>query len=521
MQFQKYQKTLAGFQKEQGQKPSGDLGDLDVTRDKVRAANDRYKALKCGCESLLDGLQIAQDRQRQFQQAKVKLEGWLDTAEVQVAGMKTEPIQAEPQQMQQQLDSVKSFGTEVITQGRQVDDLQKAARALDESLQKLGAEQESLQQVENTVSQLKDRADDITAGTTARSHELQTALVQSQGVQEGMDGLLTWLQDIQNTVNSMRPISLSQGTLQDQMRDMQVVRSDIESHLPSMEAMRRSSTEVAEVSDPKMAKVIKDKLADLEKKFNDVAAKCKQREDDLQDVSDKLNSFHEAAKRHQDWLVPAFDALDSKDTTHMDTPEFKDKVAEIAADVHSHESDLEALRRMGQELIKNPKTTDVVPIKDALTHMEQNWHDLNEVLSERQKEAEFRHEQGSRYDQVKAAVLRWLTDTEAKVDQLQPVAIDLKVIERQIEELQPLLTEYEDFAPTIDEVNDLGNTYDALQRGDQAASPIRRSMYFVFSSVVAYTDLVPRVSCLLGNLQRYRYGMAITETSASAVTNSQ
>ena len=41
--------------------------------------------------------------------------------------------------------------------------------------------------------------------------------------------------------------------------------------------------------------------------------------------------------------------------------------------------------------------------------------------------------------------------------------------------LQPLLRSYEDYNAKIDEVNELGNTYDALQRGEASASPIRRS----------------------------------------------
>lgn len=39
---------------------------------------------------------------------------------------------------------------------------------------------------------------------------------------------------------------------------------------------------------------------------------------------------------------------------------------------------------------------------------------------------------------------------------------------------QPLAKEYRDYSNTIDKVNDLGNAYDALLRGERPDSPSRR-----------------------------------------------
>ena len=119
--LQKYQKSLAGFQKQKGREPSSELGDFEITKDKVKAANDKYQGLKSDCESLLDRLQVAQDRQKQFEQAKDKLEGWLNTAEGKIKDMKAEPIKTDPNQVQEQLEQVKSFNAEAIQQSRQVE----------------------------------------------------------------------------------------------------------------------------------------------------------------------------------------------------------------------------------------------------------------------------------------------------------------------------------------------------------------------------------------------------------------
>lgn len=48
------------------------------------------------------------------------------------------------------------------------------------------------------------------------------------------------------------------------------------------------------------------------------------------------------------------------------------------------------------------------------------------------------------------------------------------IIVPSIAELQPLMKEYRDYGNTIDKVNDLGNMYDGLLRGERPESPPRR-----------------------------------------------
>ena len=43
--------------------------------------------------------------------------------------------------------------------------------------------------------------------------------------------------------------------------------------------------------------------------------------------------------------------------------------------------------------------------------------------------------------------------------------------------LQPMLKEYEEYNPKVDQVNELGNMFDAIQRGEPVTSPVRRSEY--------------------------------------------
>lgn len=128
--------------------------------------------------------------------------------------------------------------------------------------------------------------------------------------------------------------------------------------------------------------------------------------------------------------------LDSKDTTQLDTGAFKEKIDEIRSDAEMKDSDLSRIQQLGQGLVQNAKTGDVSSVKDKMAESQRNWREFGELLSERVKEAAFRDEQASRYEEVRDNVLLWLGGIEAKVDGLESVAIELEVIEAQVEELR-------------------------------------------------------------------------------------
>ena len=435
-----YQKDLRTFannlQKSPKSKRTTDVVDFQETREKVRNANERYQNLKSNCASLMDRLQGARDRQKEYNEAVYKMQAWLLDAESKAKRMRSEPIGSDPSTVSEQLDTVKAFSAEVFAQTKHLDELKRAARHLAETMRELGADDETLHDIEELVNQLADRHGFVTAESTARSNVLQTALVQSQGVQEGIDSLLAWLRDTESALTAMRPISLNQELLNDQMSELQVLKADIESHMPSVESVNKSGADVMKSSDPEVAQVMGDKLADLNNRFEAVAVRCKGRGEDVQEVVDRLAEFNDRVQRFNDWLVPTMETLESKETTQLDVPEFKEKLVDIASDFDIKIAELSRIRDLGQDMVQNPKTGDVTKVKDTMAECERNWHELNDVFADKEKDAKYREEQNSRYDQARDDVNKWLTNTETTIDNLEPVAIDVEIIAKQIEEIQ-------------------------------------------------------------------------------------
>lgn len=101
---------------------------------------------------------------------------------------------------------------------------------------------------------------------------------------------------------------------------------------------------------------------------------------------------------------------------------------------------MEAIRRLGKELVEDPRTGDVRSLKDPLSMCENNWSDLRDLLQQCEREMQTRVTRSTKYDEVKTEVFAWLAEKEEHIDSLEPVALALDVIEKQIQELQVTVT---------------------------------------------------------------------------------
>lgn len=64
------------------------------------------------------------------------------------------------------------------------------------------------------------------------------------------------------------------------------------------------------------------------------------------------------------------------------------------------------------------------------------WRELNNLLEDRHRLGKARTEQLMAYEKLRDQVLVWLQNTETRVNRLEPVAVDMEVIKRQIDELK-------------------------------------------------------------------------------------
>lgn len=418
------------FESQKQRRVSSYLEICESTRSQLKGLADRYDGLKRKCNNFSEKLENAIDHQKDYNDQSGKVNRFLAEAEARFGSLEAPKMSGDPAELEKQLVNVKAFGAEVITRGQQVEHLRKSAKDFVESLADLGGDGANSEAVESCVSSADNRLTSLTTRNTQLANRLQTAVVRSQGVVGGIKKLLRWVGDSEGSLKGMRPITLDQNLLSVQVQELQLLKADVENHRPGIASISADATEfMKSCTDSEKGDEIRESVADLNSRFDRLSEACSKREADLQSISSKLSRFDDMVKHHNARLTPIFELLDSKE--HISEA----VLGELNRACIEEESTLKQLQTVLEELVENPATADAGKLQDAFADVSQNWKELQDTLCIRVDEEKSCSEKGVRFDLLRAAVVEWLDRKEIEVDQLEPVLVEVDVIQSQIQKL--------------------------------------------------------------------------------------
>ncbi|KZC14108.1 Dystonin [Dufourea novaeangliae] len=443
-------------------------------RGEVSIVTAQYKDLLSRANLLSDKLSGVGGRQRDYRESLEKARRWLKEVEPKVHRAISEAIAAEPKQVEEQLSRAKALNNDMLANERLVENVKVTVDALLRSLDGQLTPKE-VDELEEPARALEDKYRQLTNAIAEKCQELDAALVRSQGVQDALDNLVLWLNNIESQFkNIQRPASLQKERLEEQQRDQRLLQADLDSHRLSVEAVASSARDLlTNSSNAKIAKHIESKLKDVQGRFEKLMDKSLRRGEFLDEIGQALGDFLLETSKFDSWYAHIIEALESRDLSKLDVAEYETKMANLMDKREDQRANFEDLIRNGKTLISKKDVTDVAPIRDKIKALETQWKEVNNLIDEKQRLSKSRAEQLSAYEKLRDQVIDWLTRTENKVQTLEPVAVDLEKLKRQVDELKPIQKEYRDYGNTVDKVNDLGIAYDGLLK-ERTESPTRR-----------------------------------------------
>lgn len=451
-------------------------------RKEVQLVSAQYKDLLHRANALSDRLSGVGGRQREYQDALDKARQWLSAIQPRVLTALGDPIAADPQTVQDQMNEAKVLHNEFLAQGRLIDNAKQSLASLLKSLSGQLSPSE-VSSLEAPVNDIQNKYAQLLEALTERCKLLDTALVQSQGVQDALDGLVNWVNATEDKFKlQFRPASLIRERLQDQIRDHRALMADLESHNASIQSVTITAKDLmATASNARVAKKTEDKLRDVVSRYEKLFEKALKRGDFLDETLLQLNKFTDESGSIETELCNLHEQLEGRELAALPAEELAKRMSEMARYKDRLRPMYEDCVRLGKELIGKRDVTDTGPVRDRVKALETQWRNLDTSLDEKAKLSKQKADHLNAYENLKGEVLSWLSSIEARTNSLSPVAVDGEVIKRQIDELRPIIKEHRDYGPTIDKVNDLGANYDALIRPDSpqrkrsAYSPIKRS----------------------------------------------
>ncbi|KAM7341558.1 dystonin-like protein short stop isoform 44-T47 [Cochliomyia hominivorax] len=450
-------------------------------RQEVSLVSAQYKDLMNRVNALQDRISGLGGRQREYQDALDKANQWLRNTQPRISRLISEPIAGDPKSVQEQMNEAKALHNELLSNGRLVDNAQQA---LDSLLHTLGGQLSPMEinQLEIPIAELKDKYQGLLDTLGEHCKMLDKTLVQSQGVQEALDNLGSWVIQAEDKYKlQLRPASLIKERLQEQIREHKALLADMQSHQASIDSVQTSAKHLMNTaSNARIAKKVETNLNDVTIKFEKLYDKVVKRGDFLDDVYNRLCQYLDEITTVEQEILTLQDAIDSRDTSLLSSEEFARRMQEISNRKEDLTPAFENCVHKGKELISTRDVTDTGALRDRIKALESQWRNIIITIEEKAKLSKQKAEHQVAYEGLKDQVLSWLASMETRISGLNPVAVDLDKIRQQHDELKPINKDYRDYALTIDKINDIGAQYDALIRPESPGrkrstfSPIKR-----------------------------------------------
>ncbi|KAF5301224.1 hypothetical protein FQA39_LY10810 [Lamprigera yunnana] len=444
-------------------------------RNEVSYVTQQYRDLLHRANNLSDRLSGVGSRQRDYVDALDKVRQWMRDIEPKVNKVLNELISGDPRGVEEQLNRAKTLNNEFVASGRLIDAVKQALASLLHSLEGQLSPAE-ISRLEQPVIELDQKYKQLGNALAERCQELDTALVQSQGVQDALDGIVNWLNSAENQFkNLQRPASLIKDRLEEQLREHRVFQSDVDTHVSSIDSVYQSASElIISTSNARVAKQIETKLNDVKIRFEKLCDRTQKRGLLLEDIQTILTLFLTQGTQFEQWHSGIMEILYSRDFAKLSLQDYTIRINEIIKNRDEKRELFERLIQDGKDLVSKRDVTDTAPVRDQIKAIDNQWKELNSLLDEKQKLSVQRAEQLNIYEALREQVNQWLVQIEYRIAHLDTLAIDMETLKYQSEQLKPIAKEYRDYAITIDKVNDIGNSYDNLVKTERPESPSKK-----------------------------------------------
>jgi len=396
--------------------------------DRLKDLTERYQNLLSSCSSVLEHEQAAYRIDSKFAEVATALKNWLEVESSAFEELKAD----ESPGVERRLEMVRAYTANAVLNGeQQYDVVKRTSVELCNCLKELGAGEKAVDDVTDRVVLLRNQLTELIDAAGDLTHQLELEKMKSVGDRESLRQLLEWIQDVEDRLASFGAVSLYEDAVRSQLHQLHVIQLDIDSHSSTVHLITLSTRELMKaLTDASEAEELGDELDEMMTGYGRLQDRCSRRTTELEDVSTKLTEFRTVLLQYDSWISATLVTLQSNSLSSLSTAAFRDKLREISNEAKEELADLVLLRRLARDLCNG--SHDGSHLTATVAEADRKWEEFCDALGECENEAANREKQLEQFEALKAVVTEWLQKMQAKVESLEPVALNLTIVQRQM-----------------------------------------------------------------------------------------
>ncbi|GLD59413.1 microtubule-actin cross-linking factor 1 [Lates japonicus] len=425
-----------------------------LVSDKLQDANHRYTTLHTKSTELGGRLSGLLERYQQYQDEVVSLHSWL-SAQEQNQSIAKPSGDTDPQNLQNTLRQVQLLQDELAERSVQLEKVKRAGRDLVST-----DESPSLKAVDILCAAdgLEKRFGSLSASVSERAEQLQTAVAQSVSVQEGLKGLLSWLDKL---VLKPGPVEPTAQAVQDALTQNQKLRQELLSRQGSVEATRDSVSKLLQSSDASTAPGLQSALDELIQRYTVAQASQAERESELKALLPRLENYERLATDLQVFTQTRLKALSPVGQPDRSVDDYRQTIEEVKSELEQEASQLKSFCNLGTELSQSNAFSNTQSLLDNVKGVSDEFTQLEANVNERFAAIQACEQQLLQFRGLSGSLLRWLQTAQ---DQLPPKEANLNTegLQRRVQQLKDLLNDWESQGSRVQDLNKTGSELESL-----------------------------------------------------------
>ncbi|XP_068566976.1 microtubule-actin cross-linking factor 1 isoform X17 [Cebidichthys violaceus] len=431
---------------------------LDSTKqlvtDKLQDANHRYTSLHTKSTDLGGRLSGLLERYQQYQDEVVSVHSWL-SAQEQNQSIAKPSGETDPQNLQDTLRQVQLLQDELAERSVQLEKVKRAGRDLVST-----DESPSLKAVDILCAAdgLEKRFGSLSASVSERAEQLQTAVAQSVSVQEGLKGLLSWLEKL---VLHPGPVEPTAQAVQDAMTQNQKLRQELLSRQGSVEATRDSISKLVQSSDASTASGLQGALNELTQRYAAAQASQAEKEAELKGLLPRLEGFERLGIDLRAFTQSRLKALSPAGQPDRSVDDYRQTIEEVRSELEQEAGQLKSFCNLGTELSQSKAFNNTRSLLDNVKGVSDEFTQLEANVSTRFAAIQACEQQLLQFRGLSGSLSRWLQTGQ---DQLPSKEANLNTegLQRRVQQLTDLLNDWESQGSRVQELNKTGSELETL-----------------------------------------------------------
>ena len=408
--------------------------DAVVLKQQMDNLNDKYA----------DALDKTKDKKSQLKKAYVLIIEFVEIYEEMTIWIEettnvvetTQAISSNPVVVKSQLADVEKLQDNVAAKKR---DLVKAEDIGEELVECCDKNPNVLAEVNIKLAKIKTPLDNIAAKVDDRQAKLQMVVLQTQEFQETLDDFVDKLSKIEDDLARMLPVSPVYDVVRDQLHEVEQVSDDVKQLEPVFGRVSSCGQDVLESLEPGEEKdKLKDKLAEIEERWNDVKEKVESRKANLVDITPDSKRYHD----NRQSLLPCLEDAESYLAAEEPIPCEEKSLAREEKALQELLDSVEAKKPVAEELnsaaesladlCENPEVTQAEvkdfnkrwnAVVDGLNNRKQQVEDVKEKIRELNSVIEPVEETLDLAQPILEAPSSYGADVEKSEDELQKIEV--------------------------------------------------------------------------------------------------